>query len=156
EKKGFSIFETDISLPDQRLKLFTRGRTDCRVENIGAKVKKTKRGKLIEGTSASARQEDLEVKLPPPSSAYWRNEFQGASSGLGHPQGWTSQWEGNQDQAWGMVRRHPHHLATMATHPHHTKERCPTRHLEHNFLTSLNRNKECESWVPMQEETWKT
>ena len=41
----------------------------------------------------------------------------------------------------GMVwwRRHrrtrrPHHLATMATHPHHTKERCPTRHLEHNFF----------------------
>src|SRR6185312_5686593 len=101
EKKGFSIFETDISLPDQRLKLFTRGRTDCRVENIGAKVKKTKRGKLIEGTSASARQEDLEVKLPPPNSAYWRNEFQGASSGQGHPQGWTSQWEGNQDQEWG-------------------------------------------------------
>ena len=27
----------------------------------------------------------------------------------------------------------PHHLATMATHPRHTKERCPTRHLEHNF-----------------------
>ena len=43
----------------------------------------------------------MEVKLPPPSSAYWRNEFQGASSGQGHPQGWTSQWEGNQDQAWG-------------------------------------------------------
>ena len=28
----------------------------------------------------------------------------------------------------------PHHLATMATHPHHTKERCPTRHLEQNFF----------------------
>ena len=90
EKKGFIIFETDISLPDQRLKLFTRGRTDRKVENIGAKVKKTKRGKLIEGTSALAQQENLEVKLPPPSSAYWRNEFQGASSGQGHPQGWTS------------------------------------------------------------------
>ena len=64
-------------------------------------MKKTKRGRLIEGTSESAQQENLEVKLPPPSSAYWRNEFQGASSGQGHPQGWTSQWEGNQDQAWG-------------------------------------------------------
>ena len=75
EKKGFTISEMDISLPDQRLKLFTRVRTDWRVENIGAKVKKTKRGKLIEGTSASTQQEDLEVNLPPPSSAYWRNEF---------------------------------------------------------------------------------
>ena len=91
----------DISLPDQRLKLFARGRTDWRVENIGAKVKKTKRERLIEETSASAQQENLEVKLPPPSSSYWRNEFQGASSGQGHAQGWTSQWEGNQDQAWG-------------------------------------------------------
>ena len=35
EKKGFTIFEMDISLPDQRLKLFARGRTDWRVENIG-------------------------------------------------------------------------------------------------------------------------
>ena len=64
-------------------------------------MKKTKIGRLIEETSASAQQENLEVKLPPPSSAYWRNEFQGASRGQGHPQGWTSQWEGNQDQAWG-------------------------------------------------------
>ena len=71
----------DISLPDQRLKLFASGRTDWRVENIGKNVKKSKRGRLIEGTSASAQQEDLEVNLPPPSSAYWRNEFQGASSG---------------------------------------------------------------------------
>ena len=87
EKKGFTISEIDISLPDQRLKLFTRGRTNWRVENIGANVKKSKRGRLIEGTSASAQQEDLEVKLPPPSSAYWRNKFHGASSGQGHPQG---------------------------------------------------------------------
>ena len=71
----------DISLPDQRLKLFARGRTDWRVENIGKKVKKSKRERLIEGTSASAQQEDLEVNLPPPNSAYWRNKFQGASSG---------------------------------------------------------------------------
>ena len=70
EKKGFTISEMDISLPDQRLKLFARGRTDWRVENIGKKVKKSKRGRLIEGTSASAQQEDLEVNLPPPSSAY--------------------------------------------------------------------------------------
>ena len=56
-----------------------------RVENVGAKVKKTKRGRLIEGTLASVKQENLEVNLPPPSSAYWRNEFQGASSGQGHP-----------------------------------------------------------------------
>ena len=28
EKKGFTISEMDISLPDQRLKLFARGRTD--------------------------------------------------------------------------------------------------------------------------------
>ena len=28
EKKRFTIFEMDISLPDQRLKLFARGRTD--------------------------------------------------------------------------------------------------------------------------------
>ena len=28
EKKGFIISKMDISLPDQRLKLFTRGRTD--------------------------------------------------------------------------------------------------------------------------------
>ena len=35
EKKGFTISEMDISLPDQRLKLFARGRTDWRVENIG-------------------------------------------------------------------------------------------------------------------------
>ena len=35
EKMGFTIFEMDISLPDQRLKLFARGRTDWRVENIG-------------------------------------------------------------------------------------------------------------------------
>ena len=55
EKKGFIIFETNISLPDQRLKLFTRGRTDWRVENVGAKVKKTKRGRSIEGTSESAQ-----------------------------------------------------------------------------------------------------
>ena len=34
----------------------------------------------------------------------------------------------------GMLRRRPHHLATTATHPHHTKEICPTRHLEHNFF----------------------
>ena len=60
EKKGFTISEMDISLPDQRLKLFVRGRTDWRVENIGKKVKKSKRGRLIEGTSASAQQEDLE------------------------------------------------------------------------------------------------
>ena len=51
EKKGFTISEMDISLPDQRLKLFARGRTDWRVENIGKKVKKSKRGRLIEGTS---------------------------------------------------------------------------------------------------------
>ena len=81
EKKGFTISEMDISLPDQRLKLFARGRTDWRVENIGKKMKKSKRGRLIEGTSASAQQEDLEVNLPLPSSAYWRYEFQGASSG---------------------------------------------------------------------------
>jgi ribosomal protein S6E (S10) len=87
EKKGFTISEMDISLPDQRLKLFARGRTDWRVENIGKRVKKSKRGRLIEGTSASAQQEDLEVNFPPPSSAYWRNEFQGASSGQGYPQG---------------------------------------------------------------------
>ena len=43
EKKGFTISEMDIYLPDQRLKLFARGRTDWRVENIGAKVKKTKK-----------------------------------------------------------------------------------------------------------------
>jgi hypothetical protein len=42
----------------------------------------------------------------------------------------------------GTLRRHPHRLATTATHPRHIKERCPTRHLEHNILTSLNRNKE--------------
>ena len=142
EKNGFIISEMDISLPDQRLKLFARGRTNWRVENIGTKVKKSKRGRLIEGTSASAQQEDWEVNLPPPSSAYWRNEFQGASSGQGYPQGWTSQWEGSQEQAWGMLRRRPHRLATTATHPRHIKERCPTRHLEHNILTSLNRNKE--------------
>ena len=35
EKKGFTISEMDISLSDQRLKLFVRGRTDWRVENIG-------------------------------------------------------------------------------------------------------------------------
>ena len=70
------------------------------MKTLEKKVKKSKRGRLIEGTSASAQQEDLEVNLPPPSSAYWRNEFQGASSGQGHPQGWTSQWEGNQGQAW--------------------------------------------------------
>ena len=40
EKKGFTISEMDISLPDQRLKLFARGRTDWRVENIGKNVKK--------------------------------------------------------------------------------------------------------------------
>ena len=34
----------------------------------------------------------------------------------------------------GMLRRCPHHLATTAIHPRHTKERCPTRHLEHNFF----------------------
>ena len=107
EKKGFTISEMDISLPDQRLKLFARGRTDWRVENIGKKVKKSKRGRLIEGTSASAQQEDLEVNLPPPSSAYWRNEFQGASSGQGYPQGWTSQWEGSQEQAWGHAAAAP-------------------------------------------------
>ena len=70
-------------------------------------MKKSKRGRLIEGTSASAQQEDLEVDLPPASSAYWRNEFQGASSGQGYPQGWTSQWEGNQDQAWGHATAAP-------------------------------------------------
>ena len=47
EKKGFTISEMDISLPDQRLKLFARGRTDWRVENIGKKVKKSKRGRDI-------------------------------------------------------------------------------------------------------------
>src|SRR6185437_5219243 len=40
-------------------------------------------------------------------SAYWRNECQGASSGQGYPQGWTSQWEGNQDQAWGHAAAAP-------------------------------------------------
>src|SRR6185312_600731 len=30
--------------------------------------------------------------------------------------------------------RRPHNLATMATHPHHTKERCPTHHLEQKFF----------------------
>ena len=54
EKKGFTISEMDISVP-QRMKLFARGRTDWRVENIGKKVKKSKRGRLIEGTSASAQ-----------------------------------------------------------------------------------------------------
>ena len=43
EKKGFTISEMDVSLLDQRLKLFARGRTDWRVENIGKKVKKSKR-----------------------------------------------------------------------------------------------------------------
>src|SRR6185437_2655706 len=100
EKKGFTISEMDISLPDQRLKLFARGRNDWRVENIGKKVKKSKGGRLIQGTSASAQQEDLEVNLPPPSSAYWRNEFQVASSGQEYLQGWTRQWEGSQEQAW--------------------------------------------------------
>ena len=46
EKKGFTISEMDIYLPNQRLKLFARGRTDWRVENIGAKVKKIKRRKV--------------------------------------------------------------------------------------------------------------
>ena len=109
-------------------------------------MKKSKRGRLIEGTSASAQQEDLEVDLTPPSSAYWRNEFQGASSGQGYPQGWTNQWEENKDQAWGHVRRRPHHLATTATHPRHIKERCPTRHFQHVcnlfsfvFITMINK-----------------
>ena len=86
-------------------------------------MKKSKRERLIKGTSASAQQEDLEVNLPPPSSAYWRNEFQGASSGQGYSQGWMSQWEGSQEQAWGTLQRHPNHLATTATHPRHIKER---------------------------------
>jgi len=107
EKKGFTISEMDISLPDQRLKLFARGRTDWRVENIGKKVRKSKRGRLIEETSASSQQEDLEVDLPPPSSAYWSNECQGASSGQEYPEGWTSQYEGNQDQAWGHAAAAP-------------------------------------------------
>jgi len=33
----------DISLPDQRLKLFARGRTDWRVENIGKKSEEIKK-----------------------------------------------------------------------------------------------------------------
>ena len=142
EKKGFTISEMDISIPDQRLKLFVRGRTDWRVENIGKNVKKSKRGRLIEGTSASAQKEDLEVDLPPPSSTYWRNEFQGASIGQGHLQGWTSQWEGNQDQAWGHAAAASPPFSNYGYPPRHTKERCPTHHLEHNTLTSLDRNKE--------------
>ena len=70
-------------------------------------MKKSKRGRLIEGTLVSAQQEDLEVDLTLPSSAYWRNEFQCASSGQGYLQGWTSQWEGNQDQAWGHAAAAP-------------------------------------------------
>ena len=117
----------DISLPDQRLKLFARGRTDWRVENIGKKVKKSKRGRLIEGTSASAQQEDLEVNLPPPSSAYWRNEFQGASSGQGYPQGWTSQWEGSQEQAWGHAAAAPPPFSNYGYPPSSYQGEMPNR-----------------------------
>ena len=46
EKKGFTISEMDISLPDQRLKLFARGRTDWRVENIGKKGEEIKKRKV--------------------------------------------------------------------------------------------------------------
>ena len=46
EKKGFTISEMDISLPDQRLKLFARGRTDWRVENIGKKDEEIKKRKV--------------------------------------------------------------------------------------------------------------
>ena len=37
EKKGFTIFEMDISLPDQRLKLFARGRTDWELKTLEQK-----------------------------------------------------------------------------------------------------------------------
>ena len=139
----------DISLPDQRLKLFVRGRTDWRVENIGKNVKKSKIGRLIEGTSASAQQEDLEVNFPPPSSAYWRNEFKVHQVDRDTRKDGRVNGKEIKIKHGGMVwrrlhqcTRRPHHLATMATHPHHTKERCPTRHFEHNFLTSHNQNKE--------------
>ena len=46
EKKGFTISEMDISLPNQRLKLFARGRTDWRVENIGKKGEEIKKRKV--------------------------------------------------------------------------------------------------------------
>ena len=46
EKKGFTISEMDISLPDQRLKLFARGRTDWRVVNIGKKGEEIKKRKV--------------------------------------------------------------------------------------------------------------
>ena len=46
EKKGFTIFEMDISLPDQRLKLFARGRTDWRVEIIRKKGEENKKRKV--------------------------------------------------------------------------------------------------------------
>ena len=46
EKKGFTISEMDIFLPDQRLKLFARGRTDGRVGNIGKKGEEIKKRKV--------------------------------------------------------------------------------------------------------------
>ena len=46
EKKGLTISEMDISLPDQRLKLFARGRTDWRVENIGKKGEEIKKRRV--------------------------------------------------------------------------------------------------------------
>ena len=46
EKKGFIISETDIFLPDQRLKLFTRGMTNWRVEKYWSKGEENKKRKV--------------------------------------------------------------------------------------------------------------
>ena len=97
-KEGIYYFWDGYFPPRSKAEIICKREDWLASWNIGKKVKKSKRGRLIEGTSASAQQEDLEVNLPPPSSAYWRNEFQGASSGQGYPQEWTSQWEGSQEQ----------------------------------------------------------
>lgn len=112
EKKAFKIANANISLPDERLKLFTMGRMN-------------ERGKHVEETSTPSGKEG---GLLPPSSDYWRNEFWNAPSGQVPPEG-RDNGEVLKLKHGGMEHRHRcrhiHHLlhmATLATCYHLTKE----------------------------------
>lgn len=99
EKKGYTVAETEITLPDPRLKLFTPGRTHWKDEHISKKWKKNKRGNIVGGsTSQQANEEQTNF---PPHTETCRSAFQHEPSGQGDPQGWGSSTGAHQGQAWG-------------------------------------------------------
>jgi hypothetical protein len=92
ERGGFHVAKVNLPLPDARLRVFIEGREDWLEEGLLVRVKKNKRGRIVEEGSSSAQEGGAQPNYAPPFG------------GIPTP---PSYYRGPQMQAWGWCTGAP-------------------------------------------------